>query len=78
MSKTKFDTRWLNNTERMALAEWATRHGYLSGDFDVFNKEAVQELAELLQEQGESPKDILNGYWDNRANGINPIAKYKF
>ena len=52
MSKTKFDTRWLNNTERMALAEWATRHGYLSGDFDVFNKEAVQELAELLQEKG--------------------------
>ena len=76
--ETQFDTRWLNDTERMALAEWSHRNDYLSDDFDIHNKEAMQELADLLQEKGESPKNILNGYWDNRANGINPVAKYKF
>ena len=75
---TQFDTRWLNDTERMALAEWSHRNDYLSDDFDIHDKEALQELANLLQEKGESPKDILNEYWDNRANGINPVAKYKF
>jgi hypothetical protein len=76
--ETPFDTRWLNNTEMIVLAEWANRHNYLADDFDINNKKAVQELANLLQENGESPRNVLNEYWDKRANGINPIAKYKF
>ena len=49
--ETQFDTRWLNDTERMALAEWSHRNDYLSDDFDIHDKEALQELADLLQEK---------------------------
>ena len=71
----KFDTKWLNGTEVLALAEWSGRHGYVEIDFEI-TKESVQELSDLLVEKGVSPKDVLNEYWDNRSEGINPIAGY--
>lgn len=77
ITKTPFDTRWLNGTERLALAEWSHRHDYLPDNFDV-HKNSIQELSNLLQEQGESPRDIINEYWENCSNGINPIANYIF
>jgi len=70
-----FDTTNLNGTEVLALAEWSGRHSYLADDFEI-TKDSIQELATLLIQNGESPKDILNEYWDNRAEGINPIAGY--
>jgi len=66
-----FDAKWLNAVEKQYLFDWAMHHKHIEETRPFFDN-TMQSIVNTIIEKGESPKDILNEYWDTRSTGVEP------
>ena len=68
MDDTTIDVKVLAESEKYALYNYSMKKQYIPDTYP-FDEAMLQNLIVLLGDKGESIKDILNNYWDARAEG---------
>ena len=68
MENTVLDVKLLAESEKYALYNYSVKKKYIPRTYP-FDEGMLQNLIVLLGDKGESIKDILNDYWDARAEG---------
>ena len=68
MDDTIIDVKVLAESEKYALYNYAMKKQHIPDTYP-FDEAMLQNLIVMLEGIGESVKDILNDYWDARAEG---------